>query len=95
MGRNIERAVQVGWAAESAERRENNRASGKRILIEAGAAVTDNSGGVHLVAKFGTTVVDFWPGTGRFRVRGSDVDGRGVFSLLKRVGATHPQMRTK
>ena len=85
MARDIERAVAVGWSQESAERRAGNRDSSAALLAERGIAFESKNSGVHLIVTHGEKVADFWPGTGKFIVRGGR-DGRGVFNLLKAIG---------
>jgi hypothetical protein len=85
MGRNIERAVEVGWSQESAERRAGNRDSSAAVLAERGITFESKNSGVHLIVTHGEKVADFWPGTGKYIVRGGR-QGRGVFNLLKAIG---------
>lgn len=85
--RNIERTEQIGWEAESAERRSKNRESSAAILTEHGVKFESKSTGVHLIVTHEGKVVDFWPGTGKYIVRGTGKSGRGVFNLIKLVGA--------
>jgi hypothetical protein len=71
---------------QSQERRANNRDSSAQILTSKGVIFTSNNGGAHLIIRYGSGHIDFWPGTGKWIVRGSDVKGRGVFELLKHWG---------
>lgn len=85
MARDIERALEVGWSQESAERRAGNRESSAALLAERGVAFESKNNGVHLIVTHGEKVADFWPGTGKYIVRGGR-QGRGVFNMLKAVG---------
>ncbi len=85
MARDIERALEVGWSQESAERRAGNRESSAALLAERGVAFESKNSGVHLIVTHGEKVADFWPGTGKYIVRGGR-QGRGVFNMLKAVG---------
>ena len=42
--------------------------------------------GAHLVICHFDLMIDFWPATGRWIVRKSPKEGRGVFKLLKYLG---------
>lgn len=85
MARNYERASEIGWAAESAERRASNRESSADLLAERGIEFEAKNGGVHLIVKHNEKTADFWPGTGKFMVRGGR-QGRGVFNMLQAIG---------
>ena len=85
MARNIERAVELGLTQESIERRASNRESSATLLTERGIVFEAKNSGAHLIVKHGDKVADFWPGTGKFIVRGGK-QGRGVFNLLKKIG---------
>lgn len=85
MARNYERASEIGWAAESAERRASNRESSADLLTERGIEFEAKNGGVHLIVKHNEKTADFWPGTGKFIVRGGR-QGRGVFNMLQAIG---------
>lgn len=62
-----------------------NRASSPKVLRYYGVPFETKNGGAHLICKSGGKVVDFWPGTGKWIVRGTDKSGRGVFALLRHV----------
>ncbi len=71
---------------ESQERREFNRQSSAQILEHHRVQYAVRNGGAHLIVNHGDTTVDFWPGTGKWIARDFDVNGRGVFPLLKYLG---------
>lgn len=63
-------------------RREANRVNSAAVLTKVGLKFTSHNYGAHLIITVGDTVVDFWPGTGKYVVRGG-ATGRGVFNLLR------------
>ena len=67
------------------EKRADNRAQSADILRAAGIAFTSNNDGAHLIVTAGHAVVDFWPGTGLWIVRGNATQKRGVRNLLKHI----------
>jgi len=69
-------------AALSQQKRAANRAAAPNLLTQAGVQFTSNNLGAHLVVVAGAFVVDFWPGTGLWIVRGAAARRRGVFGLL-------------
>lgn len=75
----------------SQERRAANRESSAAMLGGAGIAFEMKNDGAHLIVRHGGVVADFWPGTGKFNIRGSlGSDGklryeRGVRLLIKRL----------
>ncbi|WP_054912480.1 hypothetical protein [Pseudomonas sp. NBRC 111127] len=84
--RDIERTVEIGWQAESAERRARNRQGSAEILAERGVQFEVKNMGAHLIVSHEGKVADFWPGTGKYIPRGGGRPGRGVFNLLKLLG---------
>lgn len=71
---------------DSQERRSFNRKSSAQILEHSRVNFESKNGGAHLVVRHEKTVVDFWPGTGKWIARDFDVSGRGVFPLLRYLG---------
>lgn len=67
------------------EKRERNTLSSTQILIDRGVNFESHNNGVHLVVRHDSLVVDFWPSTGKWTVRGSGKYSRGVFKLLKLI----------
>lgn len=69
----------------SQEKRAANREASAKLLSEAGIAFERKNDGAHLVVTgpFGT--YDFWPGTGKWMVRGSTTQKRGVAQLINRI----------
>lgn len=64
------------------EKRADNRDSSAQMLREAGVAFESKNGGAHLIVRGNGAVVDFWPGTGLWKVRGSTQQRRGIRKLL-------------
>ena len=71
---------------DSQNRRQQNRKNSAKILQEAEVKFTSHNEGAHLVVDGPTGKIDFWPGTGKFIVRGKGSKGRGVFRLLVMLG---------
>lgn len=59
-------------------------------LEAAGIQFESKNGGAHLVVSAAGLVVDFWPGTGLWVVRGTNERRRGVRHLIKRLGGQWP-----
>ena len=53
--------------AQRAEKRGDNREASARLLTQAGIGYTTANNGAHLIVRNGSFVVDFWPGTGKWR----------------------------
>lgn len=70
----------------SQERRASNRENSAELLRGRGVPFEEKNDGAHLIVRYGGKVADFWPGTGKYNVRGSGVYKRGVFRLLKELG---------
>lgn len=71
---------------ESQDRRARNRQSSTQILEHYRVRFSIRNGGAHLIVEHNDSKVDFWPGTGKWIPRDYDINGRGVFSLLKYLG---------
>lgn len=71
---------------ESQERRASNRERSAELLREAGLPFESKNDGAHLIVTGHSVTADFWPGTGKFTVRGTGKYGRGVFNLMKAPG---------
>lgn len=70
----------------SRKKKENNRSRSAELLDDNKIEYTSNNGGAHLIVKSGKHTIDFWPGTGKWKVR-KGITSRGVFKLLKHLGA--------
>ncbi len=67
-------------------KRRDNRAFSTDLLREHGIPFVSRNMGAHLIVTYKEKVVDFWPGTGRFIIRGEHTKQRGVRVLLKVLG---------
>ena len=68
-----------------AKRKRYNMESCTKRLQDENIDFVTNNNGMHLVVNIGGTwenIVDYWPTTGRWIVRKSNLNGRGVESLL-------------
>lgn len=73
---------------QSKERRAGNRESSLRILQAKGYDVAVKNEGAHLIITHAGIVADLWPGTGKYKIRTSEVYRRGVFNLIKELERT-------
>jgi len=71
------------------EKKRDNLDSSTQLLIDRGVQFESKNFGVHLIVRGNSKVVDFWPSTGKFIVRGGHT-GRGVFKLLRVVEEKKP-----
>ena len=76
--------------AERAEKRAGNRQHSAVLLREAGVGFSTRNDGAHLIIERGGKIIDFWPGTGLWVVRGQQKRHRGVRSLIQSVAANDP-----
>ena len=67
---------------DSQQRRASNRKNSAKLLSDAGVKFESKNLGAHLIIKRSDVTVDFWPGTGKWHVRGGR-QGRGVFQLAR------------
>lgn len=66
------------------EKRATNRENSLKILSDAGIECEVKNYGAHIIVR---KSLDFWPGTGLWKDRKTKKEGRGVFRLLKHIGA--------
>ena len=66
----------------SSDLRAQNRVNSTKLLTERGILFTTHNDGAHLIVDSGDGLIDFYPGTGKFRTR-KGVEGRGVFKVIK------------
>lgn len=84
------RDVKPALKEDSQRKRADNRDASARNLAAAGTPFEAKNGGAHLVVSAAGLVVDFWPGTGLWVVRGTGERRRGVRHLIKRLGGQWP-----
>lgn len=71
---------------ERQEKRADNRRLSRERLTSEGIDFQERNDGAHLIVIGGPTcVIDFWPGTGKWKERGSNQHGRGVGRLVRLV----------
>jgi hypothetical protein len=77
----------------SKSRRQSNRDNAPAILKEAGIEFSSHNDGAHLIVSGKTESFDFWPGTGRWRVRHTRLEDAlkrqfasfGIVNLITRI----------
>lgn len=67
----------------SAEKRAKNRKRGEEIIIDYGLEHEVKNYGAHIIVRHNGKTADYWPGTGKYNIRGTSSYKRGVFNLLK------------
>ena len=72
-----------GYAEQRKTNRSNNREHSAKMLRTFDIEFTSHNTGAHLIIKCGDGFIDFWPGTGKWLVRGESVSKRGVMSLVE------------
>lgn len=73
------------WKKAKQEKRASNREDSAAILTRAGVLFESKNIGAHLIVTAGAKIVDFWPGTGLWIVRGANNKRRGVHKLIEYV----------
>ena len=71
-----------GLRAIRQQKRSDNREASASLLSRAGVVFEPKNHGAHLIVLAGPLVVDFWPGTGLWIVRGATERRRGVRKLI-------------
>jgi hypothetical protein len=77
---------------ESKARRAANRENSNRILRENGYDLEERNDGAHLIVSTAAGLIDFWPGTGKFIVRATRYEARGVFPLMKHAAPKQQEL---
>lgn len=72
----------------SKQKRASNRENGEAILQARSVRYSIHNDGAHLVIRNDAweQIADFWPGTGKYKLRDGSEYKRGVFNLLKDLG---------
>lgn len=68
---------------ESKRRKRNNMNNSRTMLGKNNINYVSKNGGVHIICSYHGKVADFWPSTGKFKIRGDDRYFRGVRLLIK------------
>jgi len=66
---------------EGQAKRAFNRRKSTELLVNKGIRFTSHNNGAHLIVDGPDDLIDFWPGTGRWKTR-DGVDGFGMKGLL-------------
>lgn len=89
---NPHRTTSPTRAARNKRRRENRSrqraitgAKAKERLTLCGVSFTEHNNGYHLVIQGAARVIDFWPNSGKFHIRGTVAYGQGSVEDILRV----------
>lgn len=86
------------YAALNAARRESNQARHARalaFLVCSGLTYEAKNGGAHLIVTVGSRAFDYWPGTGKYHLRGklkSEYKSGGIIPFLNACGFNFAQI---
>jgi hypothetical protein len=72
------------WKEQGKQKREDNRKYSPQVLKTEGVKFDRKNWGAHLIVHGNNETIDFWPGTGKWIVRGGKTS-RGVFALIKYI----------
>lgn len=67
------------------QKRADNRVRSTKILVEEGIEFESKNDGAHLIVTSDGDTYDFWPGTGKWKRRGTRLFLRGIKGLLKEI----------
>jgi hypothetical protein len=73
------------WREDKKKKKASNLEFSTNELIKRGVSFESKNGGVHLVIESLDGLIDFWPSTGKFKVRASNEYKRGLRNLLKHL----------
>lgn len=74
------------WNKLKQEKHASNREQSTAMLAAAGIQFESKNAGAHLIVKASGFLIDFWPGTGLWQVRGLSNRKRGVRNLIAFCG---------
>lgn len=66
----------------SKQKRKRNREHAVQILTDVEVPFVSKNNGIHLIVYGRNCIIDFWPGTGKYIIRGGKT-GRGVRHVLE------------
>lgn len=66
-----------------AKKRQGNRDFAPEFLNQIGVKFESKNLGAHLIVQGLDSVIDFWPGTGKFYIRNKKKYSRGIENLIK------------
>lgn len=64
------------------DKRRSNLANSTKLLEQSGIEFKVHNSGIHLVLTKGDQIIDYWPSTGLWWIRGTSNKRRGVHRLL-------------
>lgn len=70
------------WKKIKQQKRASNREHSAAFLRSEGIAFVSLNDGAHLRVSAGSELIDFWPGTGLWKVQGASQSKRGVYRLV-------------
>ncbi|ENI4487205.1 hypothetical protein ABXZ88_003077 [Vibrio fluvialis] len=76
-------------------KKRKNQSSSAAMLNSNGIEYKSNNGGNHLVVTGAGLVIDFWPSTGKFIIRGDKRHFRGVRLLIKIARGDYTEQQLK
>lgn len=62
-----------------------SRDNARRLLEHHGISFWSQNDGIHMIVKGNFQLIDFWPGTGRWKTRDKHFDGSGIQGLLEMI----------
>lgn len=68
------------------EKKVKNLERSTELLNENNIIYSSKNGGTHLIITHHLKIADFWPSTGKYKIRGQNKYKRGVFNLLNELG---------
>lgn len=74
--------VWADFRAYKQAKKRSNLAASTRLLEHNGIAFTVHNNGIHLVLAKGIEIIDFWPSSGLWWIRGTSNKRRGVKRLI-------------
>ena len=63
-------------------KKRSNLAASTQMLLDSGIQFVTHNGGIHLTINKGSEVIDYWPSTGLWWIRGTSNKRRGIARLL-------------
>jgi hypothetical protein len=70
---------------DSKRKRQSNLEYSTRLIKAEGFNVVSKNQGYHLIVTHNSKTVDFWPSTGKYKIRGQVHYGRGVARLIRDI----------
>lgn len=67
----------------SKKKRASNREHAQHELLRRGIPFEAKNNDAHLIVQGETSLIDFWPGTGKYIVRADGKTGRGIRHVIK------------